>query len=726
MVSFVRKARNQTIRANDVNELQATAEATDASLTAEKAKIAESQIDLSILKTQRYDVREYGTVGTSDDTATFQSAIDAAHAAGGGVVVAPAGTYTFLGGIELKDGVYLQFPGRGSTHLDFSGATSWVGGAFPSNISGEGTLSALPALNANVTRDGATLVFASDPSLAPGDKIVPHSSVDYSFSPYRDYYREGETCTARTVSSTTVTLQQRLKASHLAASTNMWKKTPIRTGITGARITGQAGKRLLRIALGSEILLEDLELSGSDQSLAWLDRCDQFVVRDLWGRDHQTAISLNYGLLIGNCQDGEVQTTKMYTTRHAFTCTGADVDGAHPNRNIRVSDSEFGGSDPAYGGDLHGNSEWITFHNVNFPNGFITAGDHIRHFDCSFGSRGLTTSGVMLAFREILGIDHHFYDCQFNATAIQSNNLAHLYLHVNELDDGGNPVTLTRTDGVLRFINPEIVIGPYMHASSVNYGLWVHIGTNTALPKENDVEIRGLRVTTTAIRNGNGGWGAAVTSDAGRSLRNVSITGTRGNLGILVNVGPKFLDLSDNGILNAWWRGVQVDWPSAPEWTDAIIVMDGGYYIGSYSLPVRMSGHTGTSDTICFMSNVKALNGDQGNLTAGTGDDGMSLLRFKRLEQKNCSIGDTQAVATMARYQVISNVAEYIDHDNELIGSLTAPAMSSVTTRHFRGRGAGAPTFAAAKGSVYYRTDGTTGSTFYVNESGSTTWTAIS
>lgn len=40
MVSFVRKARNQLIRANDINELQAQAEAADASLTAEKAKIA--------------------------------------------------------------------------------------------------------------------------------------------------------------------------------------------------------------------------------------------------------------------------------------------------------------------------------------------------------------------------------------------------------------------------------------------------------------------------------------------------------------------------------------------------------------------------------------------------------------------------------------------------------------------------------------------------------------
>jgi hypothetical protein len=38
--------------------------------------------------------------------------------------------------------------------------------------------------------------------------------------------------------------------------------------------------------------------------------------------------------------------------------------------------------------------------------------------------------------------------------------------------------------------------------------------------------------------------------------------------------------------------------------------------------------------------------------------------------------------------------------------------------------GSAAPTFSATKGSLYLRTGGGAGSTFYVNESGSTTWTA--
>lgn len=49
---------------------------------------------------------------------------------------------------------------------------------------------------------------------------------------------------------------------------------------------------------------------------------------------------------------------------------------------------------------------------------------------------------------------------------------------------------------------------------------------------------------------------------------------------------------------------------------------------------------------------------------------------------------------------------------------------SSNPAMFFSGAGAGAPTFRAAKGSTYYRTDGGAGSTLYVNETGSTTWAA--
>ena len=71
-----------------------------------------------------YNVRDYGAVGngTADDRAAIQAAIDAAHAAGGGVVYLPAGTYgvtgqahDYDGALQLEDNVFLKGAGMGQS-----------------------------------------------------------------------------------------------------------------------------------------------------------------------------------------------------------------------------------------------------------------------------------------------------------------------------------------------------------------------------------------------------------------------------------------------------------------------------------------------------------------------------------------------------------------------------------------------------------------------------------
>ncbi len=68
-----------------------------------------------------YSVKDYGAVadGVTDDTAAFQSAIDAAFVAGGGVVFAPVGTYKLNSPIIMKDNVTLRGGGKTNTILDF-------------------------------------------------------------------------------------------------------------------------------------------------------------------------------------------------------------------------------------------------------------------------------------------------------------------------------------------------------------------------------------------------------------------------------------------------------------------------------------------------------------------------------------------------------------------------------------------------------------------------------
>src|SRR5690348_14163210 len=58
-----------------------------------------------------HSVLDYGAKADKadfDNTAAFQKAIDSAHAEKGGIVYAPAGTYTFNGSLIVHEGVTLR------------------------------------------------------------------------------------------------------------------------------------------------------------------------------------------------------------------------------------------------------------------------------------------------------------------------------------------------------------------------------------------------------------------------------------------------------------------------------------------------------------------------------------------------------------------------------------------------------------------------------------------
>ncbi len=77
-----------------------------------------------------YDVThtDYGadSTGTADSTAEIQAAIDAASAAGGGIVYFPEGTYSINASLTLKSNVALVGVGNAASLLDFDAAAAAV------------------------------------------------------------------------------------------------------------------------------------------------------------------------------------------------------------------------------------------------------------------------------------------------------------------------------------------------------------------------------------------------------------------------------------------------------------------------------------------------------------------------------------------------------------------------------------------------------------------------
>jgi len=127
--------------------------------------------------------RQFGAVsdGTTLNTAAFQAAIDAAHAAGGGIVEVPAGQY-LTGTLELRTGVTLHLE-SGSTLLGSPRIADYRRGSWPALIIAKGQ-SRLGITGAG-TIDGQGKLVAADtlriyhsghfvdffPGLQPGQKV---------------------------------------------------------------------------------------------------------------------------------------------------------------------------------------------------------------------------------------------------------------------------------------------------------------------------------------------------------------------------------------------------------------------------------------------------------------------------------------------------------------------------------------------------------------------------
>jgi hypothetical protein len=122
-----------------------------------------------------FNAKDYGAKGddTTDETAALQSALDAAEANGGGVVLLPPGKYRFLGSLKMprrtvlrgadRARVWLYLP-QGTNSHDSAGGTAEQGMAIPAFIHGEGDFG---VENLNILAVYSPLIIAAPYSPKP-------------------------------------------------------------------------------------------------------------------------------------------------------------------------------------------------------------------------------------------------------------------------------------------------------------------------------------------------------------------------------------------------------------------------------------------------------------------------------------------------------------------------------------------------------------------------------
>lgn len=166
-----------------------------------------------------YNVVAYGaTTANADQRVYFQAAIDAAGAAGGGIVMAPTGSWRIDSTLHLHSYVTLAGEGPGATTLNFTNATSmWC-------ITADGTNGANISLTSNAAATDTNIAVTSAAGIIAGDYLIIGSAGVFK----NTTSKKAEWVRVKSVATNTISAHNYLYDNYLTAD-GAWVKeiTPI-------------------------------------------------------------------------------------------------------------------------------------------------------------------------------------------------------------------------------------------------------------------------------------------------------------------------------------------------------------------------------------------------------------------------------------------------------------------------------------------------------------------
>jgi hypothetical protein len=629
----------------------------------------------------RYAAADFGvnlSVSASALATNLNGAVSTINGLGGGRLLLPQGQFAPSAGLTMLDKVHIEGAGIGATTLDFSGLVTPVNSAA---ISGSGSLTALPALASNILLNGLSIVFASAPGVVAGDVLVIYDSADFSFSTARDVYRAGEYVRVKSISGNTVTLANRTFAAYASGGTvSVYKMVPIRTGITGLSAIFKTGSSGIVFDVATGLFLGDLDLTGSDNSNLLLQRVFEGTVSRVRAVDYGASVGLNYGITISNCQRLGIVHPFLETARHGLTMGGSSETGCVPNREITVTGGVIGGHNTGghiNGCELHGNTEWVTFHGVTMPHGLTLAGDHIRTVDCDIFSG----PNDLIFLSEMVGFDHEISDNRFHVRANHGAGEGQIYVLLDAV--------LTRAGGTLRINRNEIDLGTYVDAGTGTTQLGIFVWHHGATTNELHVEINDNDLKTAVTAAGTV-YGIALKADSGKGFRTQrhqrnTLRGT----GILWNgCMPDIAELDGNTITDPPQYGILTTAQASPPYTTPTMTARGNTVLRARLCNIRLFGLAGGT---LILENNDSFDANQGGL--GTADTGsaISVGTWGDVIYRNNNRGDRQSVPTMAGLDSMTSITTLQDLYNSVVGATTGTPAGKVRTSITTSRFARAP-----------------------------------
>ncbi len=362
------------------------------------------------IKDGRVSVKQFGAIGdgVADDTVAVENAMRS-----GKQVYIPKGHYRLSRAITIANDVSVYGDGDASV-LDWKDSVP-DGHAF--NITG--TFTRIAGIR-DANENDYTVTFTADSGLKVGDVFCIANPKEYSWSPWRPYYRAGEMCEVTGVSGLTVRLADKLYDSYKGKDVNVYKMTSRNVVLRDFKVQAATPfsathAQLLHIYGCKNPVVENITACNTEggYSAAVFQKC--FGVRAvnlhvyIKGTD-----SVDHGISINNCQRAVIEGGNFYGRRHGIAIggSGGKEGWSVINRNIKIHNATVASVDQ-HSTDMHGCTEYITYDHCRILNGGDFAGSNNSYKNCEFVSR---QNGVCIYGGEILGGLMKIENCSFKAT----------------------------------------------------------------------------------------------------------------------------------------------------------------------------------------------------------------------------------------------------------------------------------------------------------------------
>lgn len=243
----------------------------------------------------------------------------------------------------------------------------------------EGSYTPLPAPYSQVLTNQAWVTFSSAPDLQPGDVFFLYNPTDFSWNGVRAYYRKGEFLQVHSVVGNRVNIYGGTSDSYATGTFNAYKVNPVCLNLSNLRLieSNTPSHAAVKVVFGVGVRISNVYGSSSQYTSIELERCYDFAISDVSVLNNSASTADEYGITLSNCQKGYIRGGGTSATRHAIAIGGSNYVGCVPCRHIMVSDMDLanfntlpadgGGAAPV--GDMHSNSEFITYDNCVFRNG---------------------------------------------------------------------------------------------------------------------------------------------------------------------------------------------------------------------------------------------------------------------------------------------------------------------------------------------------------------------